>query len=322
MSISTESLQLASETVLEKLAFDYSVGNVKNIVTPDEYAQMFRDVSDATKQYQTKAEVRLDTLTQTVIKATDEISLSLEKAEAHLNAVADTRQLINTIRESGLSTEQLSSFELLVKTLEQQSSCLIASQREVLNSKSRVHELEIEVSTDHLTQAKNRVALDKKLAELEASKTPCIMIQCDLDFFKCVNDTFGHAAGDEVLQVFTKRVHAHLKTTDSLFRSGGDEFVLLLEGASDEAQIKKITGRLKAAISSDPVLLHGREVPISSSMGGAVCKWDSDTAKADAIHAADQQMYKDKASDTRARIQVEMSNISLAHTGKVTGFRV
>ncbi|MBV5350106.1 GGDEF domain-containing protein, partial [bacterium] len=114
---------------------------------------------------------------------------------------------------------------------------LAASQQEVVNSRTRVHELEVEVSTDHLTKALNRVALDKKLDMLEANAIPFSVIQCDLDFFKVINDTFGHSAGDEVLQVFTARVQNHLKANDQLYRAGGDEFVVILEGTTEPAQV-------------------------------------------------------------------------------------
>lgn len=316
-----DALLQASDAALDALLFNRSIGNLKDPVTPDKYLQHFRDASEETKDYKTEAETRLDLQTEMVISASDEIDQILEKTEAHLGVASDNARLINDVQKTLQASGQSDAADAIKIAMASLTAQLLASQAEVLKAKARVHELETEVSTDHLTQAKNRVALDKKLEALEETKTPFSVIQCDLDFFKVINDTFGHAAGDEVLQVFTKRMQQHLKSSDQLYRAGGDEFVVILDGAADPAHVKKVIGRLKAAVCSEPIVLEGKEVPISTSMGGGICNWDSSVAKAEAFHSADKMLYKDKESETRAQTRLEMEKVSIAHAGKAKGFR-
>jgi diguanylate cyclase (GGDEF)-like protein len=87
---------------------------------------------------------------------------------------------------------------------------------------------------DHLTGALSRQAFDIRLQEeMERARLyqySLSLVFLDLDYFKEVNDNYGHMRGDEVLKSFVERVKANLRTTDLLFRFGGDEFVLILQG--------------------------------------------------------------------------------------------
>ena len=87
---------------------------------------------------------------------------------------------------------------------------------------------------DPLTNAGNRRALDDRLANIIAahhrSATPASLLVIDLDHFKSVNDTYGHAAGDQILVRLTEIIQLRIRVTDSLYRIGGEEFVVLVEG--------------------------------------------------------------------------------------------
>ena len=91
---------------------------------------------------------------------------------------------------------------------------------------------------DHLTGAMSRQAFDVRLHEeierAQLYRYTFSLVFLDLDYFKNVNDTYGHARGDEVLIEFANRVMSDLRTTDTLFRYGGDEFVLILQGIDEE----------------------------------------------------------------------------------------
>lgn len=186
----------------------------------------------------------------------------------------------------------------------------------------RIAELETKLTVDHLTKAQNRLSLDTRAAELEEKQIPYAVIQCDLDYFKSINDTFGHDAGDQVLQVFTSRVQACLKSTDTLYRAGGDEFIVILEGATDPEDVLKVIDRLKTAVTSEPIVLEGKSVPLRSSMGGALCDWKETNSADIAKQAADKALYQDKESPARAEFKTVMAKISMEHTGaKAKGFR-
>jgi diguanylate cyclase (GGDEF)-like protein len=145
---------------------------------------------------------------------------------------------------------------------------------------------------DHLTGALSRQALDIRLREeLERARLyqyNISLVFLDLDHFKEVNDTYGHARGDEVLKSFVARVKANLRTTDLLFRFGGDEFVLILQGVDQSRGLVLVQHLLDDVsamqIPGDPPLT------ITFSAGLAYFPPDGDTANA-LLEIADQRMY-------------------------------
>jgi diguanylate cyclase (GGDEF)-like protein len=149
---------------------------------------------------------------------------------------------------------------------------------------------------DSLTGLFNRNALEQRLAELDGQ--PCdpakgishAFLLCDLDHFKRVNDQFGHAAGDAVLQDVAYTMRATLRAGDSIYRVGGEEILVILPGAGHEDAIE-IAERLREAVRERrPV-----GVPVSISIGVAVAEpevVDTD----DLLARADAALYAAKAS--------------------------
>ena len=153
---------------------------------------------------------------------------------------------------------------------------------------------------DHLTGLPNRVLLEDRMeqAERRAARQPgyrFAILLLDLDGFKAVNDSLGHAAGDVLLVEVARRLTGLLRKSDTVARLGGDEFVVLLDGASAfETVIENIT----AAISA-PFFLDGERVAVGCSIGVAV----SGEGGADPDHLlreADAAMYKAKSAGKRA----------------------
>jgi len=148
---------------------------------------------------------------------------------------------------------------------------------------------------DHLTGAMSRQAFDDRLQEeierAQLYRYTFSLVFLDLDLFKEVNDTYGHARGDEVLIYFGKSVKADMRTTDLLFRYGGDEFLLILQGI-DEARGPVLVQSLLDNISAAPV--PGKPpVTISFSAGMAYFPGDGDTPEM-LLEAADQRVYQAK----------------------------
>jgi diguanylate cyclase (GGDEF)-like protein len=148
---------------------------------------------------------------------------------------------------------------------------------------------------DHLTGALSRQAFDIRLQEeMERARLyqyNLSLVFLDIDHFKNVNDTYGHARGDEVLISFVERVKANLRTTDLLFRFGGDEFVLILQGV-DQFRGPALVRHLLDDISrtqfpGDPPLT------ITFSAGVAYFPVDGDTAEL-LLEAADKRVYHAK----------------------------
>jgi diguanylate cyclase (GGDEF)-like protein len=145
---------------------------------------------------------------------------------------------------------------------------------------------------DPLTGLANRVLLfdriEHALARADRTASPTCLFLLDLDGFKEVNDTHGHATGDELLQQFASRLSACLRPGDTASRIGGDEFVVLCEDTSKE-QAGVIAERLAAA-AAWPFDLPAGRVAISASIGVSTSADPSDDP-AELVRRADVSMY-------------------------------
>jgi diguanylate cyclase (GGDEF)-like protein len=111
----------------------------------------------------------------------------------------------------------------------------------------------------------------------------------DLDRFKLINDTLGHAAGDILLKGVASQFRQCLRDSDVLARFGGDEFVILLHEVSDVAQVSAVARRLLSAAVT-PIMIHGRECRVTASIG--VAKFpDHGTDEQSLTKNADAAMY-------------------------------
>lgn len=168
--------------------------------------------------------------------------------------------------------------------------------KEVLRLRSRLQAAEDAAYRDPLTGLVNRTPLLTALAgELSLTqrggKPVGGILFLDLDGFKKINDTMGHAAGDAILQAVAKILFSQVRGEDIPSRFGGDEFVVLLRGISAPAQIKKAGERITAAIR------RSRNIPlgVSVSVGGALVSPLFQEAE-EVIKAADRAMYAAKRS--------------------------
>ncbi len=119
---------------------------------------------------------------------------------------------------------------------------------------------------DTLTGLQNRRALDTTLLRLVARGIPFTLMHLDLDYFKQVNDTFGHAAGDRVLVEVARILREETRRDDLVARVGGDEFVIVFNGMTSQSQLSSIAGRLIDRIE-EPIGVGGEQARISTSIG-------------------------------------------------------
>jgi diguanylate cyclase (GGDEF)-like protein/PAS domain S-box-containing protein len=168
-----------------------------------------------------------------------------------------------------------------------------SSLRDITDRKLLELALEQQALHDPLTGLANRELLQRNLAEATsgAQAGQLAVLLLDLDGFKEVNDTFGHAVGDVVLQTIAERLRELTRASDTLARTGGDEFVLLCPGV-DEAAGVRVAERIVRAIGA-PVLAGEVFVELGASVGvahGAGESADSDRLLLD----ADRAMYAAK----------------------------
>ncbi len=168
---------------------------------------------------------------------------------------------------------------------------------------TRRHQLMDELSrqslSDRLTSLPNRRALDMELERAASrsyrNKKPLAVCMMDLDNFKPINDTYGHAAGDRVLQVVAKRLLATLRKTDFVARLGGDEFVLLLEGFGNLDLLATILRHLEEAVCRPIELEKGQSVSVGMSVGVCSCSATLGERPDMLLRNADQALYEAKA---------------------------
>jgi diguanylate cyclase (GGDEF)-like protein len=168
--------------------------------------------------------------------------------------------------------------------------------------------------TDPLTGLFNRrglVEAARELAEKHARKAgkPVAMLAFDLDYFKSINDRFGHALGDDVIKLFAATANSSLRLTDFVVRLGGEEFVAIMPGTLEDGLV--VGERIRAAFEAAGRTVSGRYIGATVSVG--VASHES-AANIDALLArADAALYAAKANG-RNRVEAEMQMFDLLQT--------
>jgi diguanylate cyclase (GGDEF)-like protein/PAS domain S-box-containing protein len=175
-------------------------------------------------------------------------------------------------------------------------------------------QLERQALHDPLTKLPNRVLLMDRarqaLARLHRGRSPVALLFIDLDRFKAVNDTLGHAAGDELLILVAERLDGVLRDSDTVARLGGDEFVILAEDLDGDAEAIAVAERVLHALE-ESFQVGAAEISMRASVGVAVAH-DASANAEDLLREADMAMYRAKGAgghdlelfDERLRRQV------------------
>jgi diguanylate cyclase (GGDEF)-like protein len=162
----------------------------------------------------------------------------------------------------------------------------------------RTSELTKMARHDSLTGVANRTALGEKLEELLARlrrlQEPFTIFFLDIDGFKHINDTLGHATGDMLLKELAQRLTASLRATDFVARLGGDEFAIIQSGETDQHEGAVALAREVLKVAGQPLQLAGRDISIGISIGIAVAPEDGTDAGV-LLQRADLALYRVKA---------------------------
>jgi len=156
----------------------------------------------------------------------------------------------------------------------------------------RIEEL---AQLDELTGLQNRRSiiqtLNDEMARSQRSSFPCSVAIIDLDFFKRINDQFGHAAGDEALRTFAISIFANIRTIDKLGRYGGEEFLLIMPDTAKDQAVRTLD-RLRSIVSElDWAAISGK---MSLTMSAGICAVRRDDSAADLLARADVALYRAK----------------------------
>jgi diguanylate cyclase (GGDEF)-like protein len=149
---------------------------------------------------------------------------------------------------------------------------------------------------DALTDLPNRRLFEERFAaalvEAREEQTTVACLVIDVDNFKTINDTLGHAVGDELLRALAVRLAWHMSPRDMLARTGGDEFTAMLAGVTDEHHLRFVASAMMSA-ASVPIAAQGLSIDVRISMGIALSPDDADDIQG-LRNAADDAMYQAK----------------------------
>jgi two-component system cell cycle response regulator len=167
---------------------------------------------------------------------------------------------------------------------------------------------------DFLTNLLNRSeilsALEREFARCGREEKPVAVILTDIDHFKRVNDTLGHAAGDEVLKEVARRLKTDLRAYDIVGRYGGEEFLIVLPGCSLEAGARR-ADEIRRAVAKDPIQTPFGTVSATVSMGVTSTSVSRDCSVAEFLHEADVALYAAKTNG-RNRVEIYSTNLNSA----------
>jgi diguanylate cyclase (GGDEF)-like protein len=202
-------------------------------------------------------------------------------AKAEMTAAKLITAVVSALR----AYEALSEFANLSRELEMRIA-------------ARTSELEKLSMIDPLTGVANRrhfeARADVEIAAARRNGQPLAIVVIDIDHFKHVNDSYGHAIGDAVLQRFARVVEYHVRPSDLIARIGGEEFALLLPHSDQESGVA-VAERVRTAVAAEPFKVVSASVPITASFGAALLAPSDENINAP-LSRADAALYRAKAA--------------------------
>jgi diguanylate cyclase (GGDEF)-like protein len=234
----------------------------------------------------------------------DDLSSDLKAVLVHLddgsgNVVINLSfgiSILEGVRTYGLSSADFAATDLAIEMLyliEAKSAAMDASRQLNVKLQGAKIAAEEQAFTDTLTGLKNRRAMDHVMGRLLSNRVDFAVMQIDLDFFKAVNDTLGHAAGDHVLQAVAQIMVEETRAVDTIARVGGDEFTLILCDVANEHTLLSIGDRLIERLQY-PIMFQGHACKISASIGTVWIRENQDMAAKDILSDADRALYQSK----------------------------
>jgi diguanylate cyclase (GGDEF)-like protein/PAS domain S-box-containing protein len=223
--------------------------------------------------------------------------------EVHLEALRIPGESLSVEYRIAKANGEIGWFESNMRAVADatgQVRTVVSVVREIEARKAREADLERQATTDPLTGLLNRGAIRARIdAAARAEGPPAILALVDLDHFKAINDTHGHATGDAVLLGVADLVHENIRPGDWAGRIGGEEFALLFAGVT-LAQAQMACDRLARLLAEAPLAM-GRDGPIFVTMSAGLVSLGGDPNAA--FRAADAALYRAKANG-RNRVEL------------------
>ncbi|WP_299024025.1 GGDEF domain-containing protein [uncultured Sulfitobacter sp.] len=225
--------------------------------------------------------------------------------------------ILDGVRDYALTNADFAATDLAIEMLylvEAKTAAMEASRKLNLRLQGAKVAAEEQAYTDTLTGLKNRRALDQMLERLLAAQAAFAVMHIDLDYFKAVNDTLGHAAGDHVLQIVAAAMLEETRASDTVARVGGDEFTVILPEVRDLDVLERIGRRIISRIEV-PIPFNGALCEISASIGTVWIQGGRSATRETVLEDADIALY---ASKKQGRAQQTFYTPELRETANST----
>lgn len=230
-------------------------------------------------------------------------SVSTGAAAYHRRLLENSARLEATARLSDLQrmrasiTAEVAGLRTAVSERQaEETTATRALQKEIETLRQNVARAETEARTDPLTGAANRGAFDEELArrcELAANGLgPFTLIYADIDHFKKINDTYGHPVGDRVLTAFVEFMRARVRQGDMIARCGGEEFGVILPGATMRPAMRKAKQMIEELARADWAIDPTTKLRFTASMG--VAEWRNGDDSEVIVKRVDGALYRAK----------------------------
>lgn len=204
--------------------------------------------------------------------------------------------IVDAVRRFQLTIADFAPTELTVEMLylvEARSAVMAESRKLMHRLQGAKIAAEEQAYTDALTGLKNRRAMDHVMGRFLEAGEGFGLMHLDLDYFKRVNDTLGHAAGDHVLQHVARVLLEETRSEDLVARVGGDEFVLIFNGLTEIDTLNEIAARIIGQLEQ-PIHFKGAPCRISGSIGTTVTDYYPSPAAERMLQDADTALYASK----------------------------
>lgn len=204
--------------------------------------------------------------------------------------------VIEAVRAHGLTDADFAATDLALELLYLvEAKTAVTAELRQLNLRLQGAKIaaEAQAVSDPLTGLRNRRGLDAALRAAIVGGLPFALLHLDLDHFKAVNDTHGHAAGDHMLRRVARILAEETRTADTVSRTGGDEFVLLLPGSTDTVALARIAGRLIRRVA-EPVDYGAATLHVAASIGIALSLPGPGRVAEGLLSDADRALYASK----------------------------
>ncbi|HRO50345.1 MAG TPA: diguanylate cyclase [Hyphomicrobium sp.] len=227
------------------------------------------------------------------ISSNDSYAKSLANAQSRLSQLSEGEQVRVIVSLLVAENERMrrDSSELKVKLEE--------SRRQIDTLRSNLIQAEEVVLRDPLTGVGNRrcfdLTMEKAITDSRENGTPLSLVMCDIDYFKRVNDAFGHQVGDEIIKMFSRVIETSVREGDTVIRYGGEEFAVILPRAGQDAA-KSIAERIRRQFESKKLTIRETNQKIgqmTASFGVAEYRAGEDTELL--VQRADAKLYDAKS---------------------------